>query len=117
VYFRERWEGPWKVVSLVLVFGHFVVPFIALISRTAKRSRLVLGAAAALILAMHYVDIYWLVMPTLGERGAEPSWVDVCGLIGPLSVGLLVIARRAAGGPLYPVRDPRLAESLQFQNT
>jgi hypothetical protein len=117
VYFRERWEGPWKVVSLVLVFGHFVVPFIALISRTAKRSRFVLGAAAALILAMHYVDIYWLVMPTLGERGAEPSWIDLCGLIGPLGAGLLVIARRAAGGPLYPVGDPRLAESLQFQNT
>ena len=117
VYFRVRWEGPWKVVSLVLVFGHFVVPFIALLSRTAKRSRLVLGAAATLILAMHYVDIYWLVMPTLGERGAAPTWVDACGLIGPLSAGLLVIARRAAGGPLYPVGDPRLAESLRFQNT
>ncbi len=117
VYFRERWEGPWKVVSLVLVFGHFVVPFVALISRTAKRSRLVLGAAAALILVMHYVDIYWLVMPTLGEHGAQPSWVDLAGLLGPLGAGLLVIARRAAAGPLYPVRDPRLAESLKFLNT
>jgi hypothetical protein len=46
-----------------------------------------------------------------------PSWIDVCGLLGPLSAGLLVIAHRAAGGPLYPVRDPRLAESLQFLNT
>lgn len=117
VYFRERWEGPWKVVSLVLVFGHFVVPFVALISRMAKRSRLVLGAAAALILAMHYVDIYWLVMPTLGEHGAQPSWIDLAGLLGPLGAGLLVIARRAATGPLYPVRDPRLAESLKFLNT
>ena len=117
VYFRERWEGPWKVVSLVLVFGHFVVPFVALIARTAKRSRLVLGAAAALILAMHYVDIYWLVMPTLGEHGAQPSWIDLAGLLGPLGAGLLVIARRAAAGPLYPVRDPRLAESLKFLNT
>ena len=117
VYFRERWEGPWKVVSLVLVFGHFVVPFVALISRTAKRSRLILGASALLLLVMHYVDIYWLVMPTLGEHGAMPSWIDVCGLLGPLGAGLLVIAHRAAGGPLYPVRDPRLAESLQFLNT
>jgi hypothetical protein len=117
VYFRERWEGPWKVVSLVLVFGHFVIPFVALISRAAKRSRLILGASALLILVMHYVDIYWLVMPTLGEHGATPSWVDLCGLLGPLGAGLLVIAHRAAGGPLYPVRDPRLAESLQFLNT
>jgi hypothetical protein len=117
VYFRERWEGPWKAVSLVLVFGHFVIPFVALISRTAKRSRLILGASALLILVMHYVDIYWLVMPTLGEHGATPSWVDLCGLLGPLGAGLLVIAHRAAGGPLYPVRDPRLAESLQFLNT
>ncbi len=117
VYFRERWEGPWKVVSLVLVFGHFVVPFVALISRTAKRSRLILGASALLLLVMHYVDIYWLVMPTLGEHGAVPSWIDACGLLGPLGAGLLVIAHRAAGGPLYPVRDPRLAESLQFLNT
>ena len=60
VYFRERWEGSWKIVSLVLMFGHFVVPFIALLPRDAKRDMWRLGSVAALLLVVHYVDLYWL---------------------------------------------------------
>ncbi len=116
VYFLHRWEGSWKAVSLLLLTGHFVVPFLALLSRSSKRSALVLGATAALMLAMHYVDLYWMVMPNLDAGGAHPTWIDAAGLLGPLGAGALVLALRASRSPLYPIRDPRLAESLRFEN-
>jgi hypothetical protein len=76
----------------------------------------VLAAIAVLMLVMHYVDMYWMVMPTLDAAGAHPTWIDAAGLFGPLGAGALVLALRASRSPLYPIRDPRLAESLRLEN-
>ncbi|HSG99082.1 MAG TPA: hypothetical protein VLB27_03470, partial [candidate division Zixibacteria bacterium] len=37
-FYHMRWEGSWKIISLLIVFGHFVLPFLALIARGAKRN-------------------------------------------------------------------------------
>jgi hypothetical protein len=116
IYYKHRWEGSWAVVSILLLAGHFIVPFLALLARRAKRSPQMLAAVAVLMLAMHYVDIYWMVMPNLDHHGAHPSWIDLAGLLGPLGAGALALALRARQSPLYPYRDPRLAESLKLEN-
>lgn len=115
-FYRHRWEGSWSTVSLLLVIGHFAVPFALLLGRTGKRSPLVLGATAAVLLAMHYVDLYWIVMPTLDHHGAHPSWIDLAGLLAPAGVLAAWVARRAARDPVYPTRDPRLAEAMRLEN-
>ncbi len=43
VFYRTRWEGGWHVVSLALLVGHFIVPFCLLLSRTGKRSPVILS--------------------------------------------------------------------------
>src|SRR5262249_29549297 len=96
IFYRHRWEGSWKAVSLALLFGPFVVPFLVLLPRASKRSAVALGAASALLLGMHYVDLYWLVMPNLFAGGARFGWIELAGLLGPLGVGALALARRAA---------------------
>jgi hypothetical protein len=116
IFFRHRWVGSWQTVSLLLVAGHFVVPFVLLLSRHGKRNLTVLATAATLLLAMHYVDMYWLVMPTLDPRGAHPSWIDLAGLAPPASLVLWWLARRAAREPAYCVRDPRLPEAIRLEN-
>lgn len=116
IFFRRRWVGSWQAVSLVLVFGHFAVPFVMLMSRHAKRSMTTLGAAAGLLLAMHYVDLYWLVMPTLDAGGARPGLIDAAGLLFPLGVLAAWLGRRAAREPAYPIRDPRLPETIRLEN-
>ena len=116
IFFKHRWIGGWRAVSLILCVGHFVVPFCVLMSRHAKRSALVLGSTSALLLAMHFVDLYWLVMPTLDVQGARFTWIDVVALALPLGVLSLVVAHKASRGPLFPVNDPRLAEATQLQN-
>jgi hypothetical protein len=115
-WFKARLEGSWTIVSLLLMAGHFGVPFFYLMGRTVKRRGWTLAVGGTWVLAMHFVDIYWLVMPTLHPEGVRPSALDVAAL---LAVGGCFIAaagwlmRRQA---LVPLRDPRLAESLAFEN-
>lgn len=116
IFYRHRWVGGWKEVSLLLVAGHFVIPFVLLLSRHGKRSMTVLAFAAALLLVMHYVDVYWMVMPTLDKTDTHPSLWDLAGVAPPLALLALWMRRRAAREPAWCVRDPRLPEAVRLEN-
>ena len=88
---------------------------VALVSH-AKRSALGLGLGATILLVMHYVDLYWLVMPVIDVHGAKPSVLDLATLLGPVGLGVLVVALAAAKGPLFPLADPRLSETVKVEN-
>ena len=116
VWFKARLEGSWKAVSVLLMVGHFVAPFLFLMGRAVKRRGATLAFGGAWLLTMHFVDLYWQVMPTLHPEGVRVSLLDVTAL---MAVGGCFVAtagwlmRRQA---LVPLRDPRLAESLAFEN-
>jgi hypothetical protein len=116
IFYKARLEGSWKTVSVFLMAGHFGAPFLFLMGRAVKRRGSTLAAGGAWLLAMHFLDLYWQVMPTLHPEGLRPSALDVAALvtIGGCFVGSAgwLIRRQA----LVPIRDPRLAESLAFEN-
>ncbi|MFO0617855.1 MAG: hypothetical protein U0414_35015 [Polyangiaceae bacterium] len=119
IFYRVRWQGGWDVVSLSLLFGHFVVPFLLLLSRTAKRTNL-LALGAAIIIVMHVVDVYWMVMPNL-TKGEEHSkfafsWIDLGGLLAPVGLAMAWVSYRVLGDPAYPLKDPYTAEALKAEN-
>jgi hypothetical protein len=118
IFFKARWDvGAWKSISLLLLFGHFFVPFLWLLSRTAKRNALLLGIGAVWMLFMHWVDMYWLVMPNLPGpegRGGHLHWIDLAGLLLPLGIGALWLASRAGQEPFYPLKDPRIPETVRL---
>jgi len=116
IFYRSRWTGSWVGVSLALVVGHFAIPFIYLMSRHVKRHMLGLLAGAIWMLAMHYLDMYWLVMPNLDSAGAHLTFIDLAGLVGPAGILAFLVAWKAQKGPLYPLKDPRLIESLSSEN-
>jgi hypothetical protein len=116
VWYKARMEGSWLTVSLVLLFGHFVAPFFYLMGRSVKRNGATLAVGGAWLLIMHFVDLYWQVMPTLHPEGFRPSLLDVAALVavgGCFVTAASWLMRRQA---LVPLRDPRLAESLAFEN-
>jgi hypothetical protein len=116
IFYKARMEGSWMTISLVLLFGHFFAPFFYLMGRSVKRNGLTLAVGGLWILLMHYLDIYWQVMPTLHPEGFSPSLLDVAALMavgGSFVAAASWLMRRQA---LVPVRDPRLAESLAFEN-
>jgi hypothetical protein len=116
IWFKARLEGSWKAVSVLLMAGHFGAPFLYLMGRAVKRRGSTLALGGAWLLAMHFVDLYWQVMPTLHPHGIRPTILDVAAF---LAIGGCFVAaagwlmRRQA---LVPIRDPRIQESLAFEN-
>jgi hypothetical protein len=116
-FFHHRWDaGPWSSVSLALLFAHFVFPFFLLLSRNTKRRLQILGFGAAWVLAMHVVDIYWLVMPNFGQDGFAFHWMDATCLIGIGGLYLAVVFHFMRKHRLIPVGDPRLLRAIHFEN-
>ncbi len=114
-HFTPWWAG----VSLLLLLGHFVAPFLALISRRPKRRPGLLAAVAAWLLFMHWLDLYWLVAPRplADPPGGTPLHAtDVVLAVALLAVLLAVALHQMGRCALVPLRDPRLSESLHYEN-
>ena len=117
IWYLARMEGSWMTVTIVLMAGHFAIPFFYLMGRAVKRRGSTLAIGGAWLLVMHFLDLYWLVMPTLHPEGLSPSLLDVAALVtvgGCFLAAASSLMRRRA---LVPLRDPRIAESLALENT
>jgi len=116
VWFAQRARGAWTTVGQMLIFGHFLIPFLFLLPRGVKRNRLALPVAAVWMLFIHYVDLYFVIMPVHDAAGPRPSLVDLLCLLGVVALQLALFARLTGSAELVPVGDPRLPESLAFEN-
>ena len=61
-------SSEWTTVSLILIFGHFVVPFLLLVSRMIKRRPLLLALTGGYVALMCWIDIFWLVIQHFGQE-------------------------------------------------
>jgi len=114
VYYTLRASGSWKVLGVLLVVGHFLVPFLLLLFRAPKASARFLGIVAGWILAMHLLDIYTMIMPVLHPKGFQPAVFDVLAIIAIGSTLAAVFLKRLGDSPLWPTRDPRLVEAVNY---
>ncbi len=108
-FFHLRWTDngeTWKPVSTALFFLHFVVPFCILLSRNVKRNPTVLMFMAVFILAIHFLDIYWLVLPNLGVLAVH--WLDLAAVVGVGGSFTAVVLWNLQARSLVCAGDPRL---------
>ncbi|MCU0305535.1 MAG: hypothetical protein MUC56_15885 [Thermoanaerobaculales bacterium] len=115
-WFLKRQTGGWTAVSLLLLFGHFVAPFLLLISRHVKRRPLLLATIGVFVAFMCWVDMYWLVIPEFSPGVARFGWLDVAVFLGMAGIYSAVLVWRLGRASLVPEGDPRLGESLAFEN-
>ena len=120
-WYQPRYHDFWKYLSVFLIAGHFVIPFLGLLSRHVKRNPTMLLAWAAWLIVMSVVDFYWLVMPlmNLGDEAAGPptfSLIDPIMLLGFIAIGLGLARARIGDEPMLAYNDPRLPESIAFHN-
>lgn len=133
-FYLIRMLGEWRVIGLLLIFGHFFGPFLAILSRHSKRNEQWLLVAAVWMLFMQFIDVYWLVMPHVPVQAVAeaPNYPALQEQFKDLSVGFTLahpvtlaamVALLVAGTAfalrnrsLIPERDPRLRESLGFEN-
>ncbi len=116
VWYKHRQTAGWELVSLALIVGHFVLPFLVLMPRSAKRNPMVVIAMSALLLVMHWVDMYWLIYPQLTDEPVVGA-IELLGavfFVGVTVLGVLWFAQRDA---IVPIRDPRLREAVKHTVT
>ena len=110
-WYIERMRGGWGVIAILLVVGHFALPFLLLLSEDLKKSRW-LPRVAIFILVMRLVDIIFLVGPTFAHEGFPIHWMDIVIPAGLVGLWLFLFARHLRSQPLMPVNDPYLKEAF-----
>lgn len=112
-WYAQRQTGGWWNIGLLIVFGHFLVPFLLLLRIDAKLFMPLMLPLCLWALAMQYVDLAFNIMPVLRPRGFQVGWMDfscVAMMAGVLSLAFLRMLR---SHPAYPLRDPRLREAIE----
>ncbi|MEZ4702469.1 MAG: hypothetical protein R2834_19205 [Rhodothermales bacterium] len=120
VWFRHRLEHGWEYHSAALLAMHFIIPFIVLISRGAKRTPAILGFMAVWMLVMHWFDLHWIAMPVLTtarEGHAGFSWLDFTCWLGLFGVFFGLFMYRLSRHSIVPAQDPNLDKSMKFMNS
>jgi hypothetical protein len=108
----KRTEGAWLPVSLLLLIGKFIVPFLTLLPRGSKRNPVVLGTVAVWLLVMQYADLYWLAYPAIFPTSLKFGWQEITIFMGFLGAFLFCVNRFLSTNNIVPIKDPRIDESL-----
>jgi hypothetical protein len=138
-WFAHRAHGGWGAIGMILVIGHFFFPFAFLMSRHVKRNPIALAVGAIFLLVIHCLDMQFLILPNHHDTAAHAEgaaapvaaaehtsgiadylahmhWGDFGCFVGILAMVTGFVLLNIRRSNLLPTRDPRLAESLHFQN-
>jgi hypothetical protein len=115
-WYLIREHGSWWCLSMVLIFGHFFVPFFLLLSVKAKTSFKVILPVCAWAWLMHFVDLSFNILPAAPlNRGGYPFqwlWLQFgCFAFMAGFLGQVFLKKLNAHAP-FPKRDPRLHEAM-----
>lgn len=125
-FYAIRNTGGWWYLSLGLTFLHFVLPFALLLTRNSKRRLNFVMGAAAFVIAVHILELYWMIIPERGgalydyssapDAGtfARDIAFDLIALLTFAGIYGYLFLRNAARQSLYPCGDPRLEESVNL---
>jgi hypothetical protein len=111
-FYLTRVVGGWKWISTLLILGHFVLPFLLLLNRDLKRTR-ALAALAIYVIAMRFVDLFWLMGPEHGESGLSVHWLN---LVTPFAIGGVFVGLflwQLGTRPLLPLGEAALADAIE----
>jgi len=111
---RER--GTWFWVSMVIIFGHFFVPFLGLLRIDVKHVFQFMVPLCGWAWLMHWVDLSFNIMPVAHPNGFPWQWVWLSAGCGAFMAGFLAwrFLKDFAAHPPYPIKDPRLIEAMGY---
>ena len=119
-------KNQWWGVSLYLIFGFFLLPFLTLLF---YRTKIVAGrllAVASLIFVGGLVDLWFNAVPRQINAAGTPEGfvvspfltsylaVDVLAVLGFGALVVAVLLRAAGRHETIPVHDPRILESINY---
>jgi hypothetical protein len=111
-HYLRRTNAPWTPLFILNLALNWVLPFVVLLGREAKRSPRVLAAVCVVLLCGRWLDLYLLIMPeTTGVPALGP--LELLLPLGFAALFAFLTARALARAPLVPLGDPFLGESLR----
>lgn len=112
-WYVVREKGSWWYVGLVIIFGHFFLPFLLLLRIDFKLKLSVMGFIFVWAWLMHFTDLSFNIMPVLHPDGWVLHWLDISCLAFIGGVLTTVFLRYFAAHPAFPQKDPRFAETMK----
>jgi hypothetical protein len=114
VYFTQRLGGfdgryTWMFYGNLVI--NFVFPFLALMTRDAKRQMIMLKIVCIAILIGHWSDFYLMFMPGT-MKGENGFLIEIGVALILLGAFLILVTRRLAAASLVPVNHPFVEESV-----
>lgn len=109
-----REQGSWFAIGMIIIFGHFLAPFLGLLRIDVKSVFPYMTALALWVWLMHYFDLAFNVHPVLHPNGYPWQWMWLDFACIAFMVGVLTkvfLAKYASVAP-YPLKDPRLVEAM-----
>lgn len=105
-WYLARLRGPWLWTGWSLVALHFAAPFLLLLFRPIKRSLPSLAALAAGLVAMHFVELCWLMLPARAlVAGAAFHWLDIVVPLALAALWTAVFALRLDAAPALLITE------------
>lgn len=111
-YFLARTRGGWSFLFWLNVVVSWVVPFLMLMPRAAKRHEQHLLYANAIVLIGHWIDLYVMAMPSASPTHVGIGPFDVAAFVGVGAVFLIAVDRTLKGTTIVAAHDPCLSESV-----
>ncbi len=112
-WFMMRWKNGWQYVSILLILVQFWIPYFILLPQDAKMDPKRLKFVSIWLLVAHYIDLYWLVMPTYSPS-VTVGWMEIGFPIILVGTILTVLAFKMKRHNLMPVGDPKFARGMEF---
>jgi hypothetical protein len=113
VYFIERLEtSPYSWIFYANLILNFVLPFLLLMTRDAKRQLSTLKLVCPIIIIGHWLDFYNMVTPGVMQQNGGIGFMEIGVALIYAAVLLLVVLSSLPKLPLFGKNHPMLQESL-----
>jgi hypothetical protein len=111
-----REKGSWWDVSMVIIFFHFFFPFLMLLRIDWKLKLPIMLPLCAWCWLMHFFDMSFNILPAGRPEGygLQWLWLDLGCLAFIGGVLTKAFLRSLNAHPVFPQKDPRLAEGLDI---
>jgi len=122
-WYNIREYKDWWYVSLFLVFGNFLLPFLLLLSYRFKVTHHIIRRIAYFVLFVIFVDLCYNILPALKDSAGNPQlffslnllWAAT-SVVGVGGICLWAYLRDLPKTKLIPIRDPRIADCLNHHD-
>jgi hypothetical protein len=113
-WYLIREHGSYWSLSMLLIFGHFFLPFVLLLPASVKMNFKVMIPVCLWAWLMNYADLAFNILPVEHPNTYPTHWIWLQLGCFIFMFGFLaeIFIRKFLSHPPYPQRDPRILEAM-----